>query len=473
MSEILELSVEETNALRAKLGLPPLRVVAPEDTAVATEAEAVRARIAESKNKRKILMTEEDDDGDEEEEEVDDNAGISADKLQQVSDGTVLVLDDVNVLGNGKNKKKTAELVLPGTRTKNDDDDATKKETKGKNRKKTDKRNFIAAFARSSDAAPNGEDLAPKAIPGARLFESDLAPVSGTAINNEEELNTKKRKKAKKSAVPEQVKIIRRQIYRGSVTSGFTHDDDDDNVTESKMEPRIYGKVENNQEDDDEDDEFEASLSRARKVNLNKPSVQEMLTQIRTANSFVPEDGDVYVPASDFVRIVAANVEAKPSTAPLTEDNNNTPIVSKTEPDQYQEARLFEKPPEPLKEKTHRRSLAATLSVVRESMEERDEIIVGRANDARPLTDMNKPDDLVKLEYRDDHGRLLTQKEAYRQLKYQFRGEGPGAKKKEKRERQLQREQAARSDASGAAGHRGVKDLIQGVKKDHIVLWKN
>ena len=46
-------------------------------------------------------------------------------------------------------------------------------------------------------------------------------------------------------------------------------------------------------------------------------------------------------------------------------------------------------------------------------------------------TNMNRPDkDIeyankeVKLEYRDDFGRLLTRKEAFRQLCYQFHGHG-------------------------------------------------
>jgi hypothetical protein len=39
----------------------------------------------------------------------------------------------------------------------------------------------------------------------------------------------------------------------------------------------------------------------------------------------------------------------------------------------------------------------------------------------------------VKLEYRDEFGRKLTQKEAFRQICYRFHGYGPGKKAKEKR----------------------------------------
>ena len=41
--------------------------------------------------------------------------------------------------------------------------------------------------------------------------------------------------------------------------------------------------------------------------------------------------------------------------------------------------------------------------------------------------------DGVKLEYRDEFGRKLTQKEAFRQICYRFHGYGPGKKAKEKR----------------------------------------
>ena len=50
----------------------------------------------------------------------------------------------------------------------------------------------------------------------------------------------------------------------------------------------------------------------------------------------------------------------------------------------------------------------------------------------------------VNLEYRDDHGRLLTRKEAFRQLCYQFHGYGSGKKNQEKRLKKIQMENEAR-----------------------------
>ena len=49
------------------------------------------------------------------------------------------------------------------------------------------------------------------------------------------------------------------------------------------------------------------------------------------------------------------------------------------------------------------------------------------------MVDPSAKVDGVKLEYRDEFGRKLTQKEAFRQICYRFHGYGPGKKAKEKR----------------------------------------
>jgi U4/U6.U5 tri-snRNP-associated protein 1 len=54
----------------------------------------------------------------------------------------------------------------------------------------------------------------------------------------------------------------------------------------------------------------------------------------------------------------------------------------------------------------------------------------------------------IKLEYRDEHGRLLTRKEAFREMSYQFHGYGSGKRKSEKKMKQIAREQAEQRVAS-------------------------
>jgi U4/U6.U5 tri-snRNP-associated protein 1 len=58
----------------------------------------------------------------------------------------------------------------------------------------------------------------------------------------------------------------------------------------------------------------------------------------------------------------------------------------------------------------------------------------------------------IKLEYRDDHGRLLTRNEAYHQLCYQFHGHGSGKRNEERRLHQIAREQAEARVASRQVG---------------------
>lgn len=54
-----------------------------------------------------------------------------------------------------------------------------------------------------------------------------------------------------------------------------------------------------------------------------------------------------------------------------------------------------------------------------------------------------KPD--IKLEYRDDDGRLLSTKDAYRHMSHQFHGKGPG---KGKIEKKLKRDEEERKKMS-------------------------
>lgn len=63
-------------------------------------------------------------------------------------------------------------------------------------------------------------------------------------------------------------------------------------------------------------------------------------------------------------------------------------------------------------------------------MSRRDRFHSGPINDFKEK-DNYKPN--VKLEYIDDNGRLLNEKEAFRYLSHKFHGKGPGKNKIEKR----------------------------------------
>ena len=92
--------------------------------------------------------------------------------------------------------------------------------------------------------------------------------------------------------------------------------------------------------------------------------------------------------------------------------------------------------PEPLVS----RGMAAALALLKTSGDlqvKKSRELAGRAKDARTF-DPSADDLGIKLEYRDEFGRKLTQKEAFRQLSYRFHGYGPGKKKQEKRLKEMQ-----------------------------------
>jgi len=79
----------------------------------------------------------------------------------------------------------------------------------------------------------------------------------------------------------------------------------------------------------------------------------------------------------------------------------------------------------------------------------------------------------IKLDYRDEHGRLLTRKEAYRNLCYQFHGHGSSNRNQEKRLRQIEREQAeARLACRVGAGSLGALKATQKATGKAFVVHK-
>ncbi len=90
----------------------------------------------------------------------------------------------------------------------------------------------------------------------------------------------------------------------------------------------------------------------------------------------------------------------------------------------------------------------------------------------RPDKDIEFANREIKLEYRDEHGRLLTSKEAYRQLCYQFHGHGSSKKKEEKRLQQIEREQHERSANTSTAGTLGALKATQKATGKAFVLHK-
>ena len=445
-----ELSIEETNILRSKLGLSLLAV--PARTEEPSQESALLESIADSKQKRqKIQATAI------EEEEEEELLKLSEQALDVAKEGDILVLDDVSVLDT--ERAKTTELIITGTLKKTKEEEEKEKQRREQELKK---RTFVSVLARGegTESIPKIKEELPKSIPGATLFQSDLE--TGATFT---ERKDSKKKRARKVEIPkEQIKINRRTIHRGNTL--FSSVDDEDGLI---GQPKGFGNASTTLEED-ELDELELALTQTRKNNIQKAKINEVLTNIEAQS--VPKDGEIYIPTSSF-----AQVEIKKDNDGNSDIGNkveqmrkkNTPVPNDMPPPPI----LFDLPKHSASNKRYSRGVGSTLDLLKESGNlEREEIIVGRANDAAPIKDLNKPGDLVVLEYRDDHGRLLAPKEAYRQLKYQFRGEGPGPRKQQLRDQQLQRQQTARDNASKEVNPT-LKDLLQNIKKDHLVLWKN
>lgn len=93
-----------------------------------------------------------------------------------------------------------------------------------------------------------------------------------------------------------------------------------------------------------------------------------------------------------------------------------------------------------------RDGMAATMGLLRQTGDVQIKHVeqkVGRARDQTIFEDGTEDDPAappdpslqfkpIKLEYRDADGRLLTRKEAFRQMCHKFHGKGPGKKKQEK-----------------------------------------
>lgn len=83
----------------------------------------------------------------------------------------------------------------------------------------------------------------------------------------------------------------------------------------------------------------------------------------------------------------------------------------------------------------------------------------------------------IKLEYRDDFGRLLTRKEAYRNMCYQFHGHGSSKKNQERRLKQIEREQeegklASRQVSEGGVGTLGALKQTQKATGKAFIIHK-
>merc|ERR1711957_201915 len=94
-----------------------------------------------------------------------------------------------------------------------------------------------------------------------------------------------------------------------------------------------------------------------------------------------------------------------------------------------------------------------------------------RKSDNRPL-EMSKLDGDIKLEYRDDFGRVQTPKEAFRAISWKFHGKVPGRKNMEKRILRLENEMKLKSmdPMTQLPTLRALRHIQQADAKPYMVL---
>eukprot|EP01016_Furgasonia_blochmanni_P036928 TRINITY_DN4291_c0_g1_i11.p1 TRINITY_DN4291_c0_g1~~TRINITY_DN4291_c0_g1_i11.p1 ORF type:complete len:448 (+),score=134.16 TRINITY_DN4291_c0_g1_i11:338-1681(+) len=99
----------------------------------------------------------------------------------------------------------------------------------------------------------------------------------------------------------------------------------------------------------------------------------------------------------------------------------------------------------------------------------------GRAKDPKPHEELAKfgikGEDRVKLEYRDSHGKLMTQKEAFRFMCWKFHGKGPSKRKMEKkRQKELMTNKTRMLDVKELPTMKALRKAQEKTQQAHLVL---
>lgn len=131
----------------------------------------------------------------------------------------------------------------------------------------------------------------------------------------------------------------------------------------------------------------------------------------------------------------------------ITPNPNANKIITDNEPEnEIYDEKFLEAHQEDLekelgffKEEGYGVGLSGVLKRLRErgELEPNSDDYSGRTNDKLPHEELAKfesaPSDKIKLEYRDQHGKLMTQREAFRYLCWTFHGKKPSKRKIEKK----------------------------------------
>ena len=216
--------------------------------------------------------------------------------------------------------------------------------------------------------------------------------------------------------------------------------------------------------EDEDDAELRAALDRARRLKSEKPTgeagaaaLAARVKEEAPEETAEPTDALVFTSTTEFTARLRARLEER---AQAKEEKTSEDVVMEEAPpsdDESVEAAEAEARGELVdflhKQPLARDGMAATMGLLRQTGDvqtQHVEASIGRARDRRDFkSDGTSTDDMaeaqrlaaqnadiafkpIKLEYRDADGKLLTRKEAFRQMCHKFHGKGPGKKKTEK-----------------------------------------
>ena len=203
-------------------------------------------------------------------------------------------------------------------------------------------------------------------------------------------------------------------------------------------------------EDDNDDAELRAALARARTTNLQKPKapLEPVVVAIKDEEEEKPSSsGLVFTSTTEFTTRLHARLEERAADAVARSAAETLATADDETDDVEDEEEIDFLHKQPLASG----GLASAMDLFKATGDlqpvKPKEMQVGRARDQRIFDDDD--DNEIKLEYRDADGRLLTRREAFRQLCHRFHGKAPGKKKIEKFQAKLRDDQRSMKHNTG------------------------
>jgi len=240
---------------------------------------------------------------------------------------------------------------------------------------------------------------------------------------------------------------------------------------EPTKKPKFVAGLGGGDDDDDDDAELRAALARARTANLllepkqPVPAVAKKEEEEEEGeNNTSGGGGLVFTSTTEFTTRLHARLEERAAETATTKSAAAAPTsrkegASSLEEENAEDADAASEAGSEI-EFLHRQPLASggvagAMDLFRATGDLRPtkpkEVQLGRARDRREFDDDGDDQESeVTLEYRDADGRLLTRREAFRQLCHRFHGKAPGKKKLEKFQAKLKEDQRSMKHNTGS-----------------------